>query len=201
MVGWVAQLELYSWGLPAFQNRQAGKERGLLCSRLRNGWIVENCLWETATDRLRTCGWKLRMGPPKDSLWVGSAPVAWVVVKASCFSHRSLAPNFFIQMEAFNHPDISWESSTAGWEQSRRLLECLEDKPTGPGSGQTSQRSVAGPRAHMCWSEKLSGGCLDCNSQAMDESMILRNMGLMGSRVNFHLFKKNSGWDPLGSCS
>lgn len=47
----------------------------------------------------------------------------------------------------------------------------------------------------MSSSEKLSGGCLGCSSQALGESMILRNMGLVGSRVNFgrvnfYLFKE-----------
>lgn len=47
----------------------------------------------------------------------------------------------------------------------------------------------------MSSSEKLSGGCLGCSSQALGESMILRNTGLVGStvnsgRVNFYLFKE-----------
>lgn len=42
----------------------------------------------------------------------------------------------------------------------------------------------------MSSTEKLSGGCLDCSSQALDESIILRNMGLMGTRINLYLFKK-----------
>lgn len=31
-------------------------------------------------------------------------------------------------VEDFNHPDICWKSSTASCRQSRRLLECMEDK-------------------------------------------------------------------------
>ena len=33
-----------------------------------------------------------------------------------------------IVLRDFNHPNICWKSSTASCRQSRRLLECIEDK-------------------------------------------------------------------------
>ena len=31
-------------------------------------------------------------------------------------------------MGDFNHPDICWKDGTAGRQQSRRFLECIDDK-------------------------------------------------------------------------
>ena len=41
---------------------------------------------------------------------------------------EALGSQAFVLLGDFNHPNIYWKSSTASCRQSRRLLECMEDK-------------------------------------------------------------------------
>ena len=107
-------------------------------------------------------------------------------------------------MGDFNHPDTCWKSYTAGCKQSRRFLECIEDKfqreekeREKPNRGETFLDLVLASAEELI-KEVKNGGSLGCTDHAPVEFVISRDMGLAKSKVktlnfrraNFHLFKE-----------
>lgn len=89
-------------------------------------------------------------------------------------------------MEDFNHPDVCWESYTAGCEKSRRLLEHIEDNFLVQVLDKTSREMLLNlvlPSVDDCIKEVMIGGSLNCHVCALAEFMILRDKGLAKSKV------------------
>ncbi|KAK4810861.1 hypothetical protein QYF61_008833 [Mycteria americana] len=102
----------------------------------------------------------------------------------------------------FNHPGICWKSSTASCRQSRRLLECIEDKfltqvIDTPTRGDAILDLLVTSASELIGDVKI-GGSLGCNDHALVEFAVLRDMGQAKSivrtlnfrKANFQLFKE-----------
>ena len=102
----------------------------------------------------------------------------------------------------FNHLNNCWKSSTASCRQSRRLLECTEDKFLSQVIGSPTRGNVIMDLMVMIASELIGeiriGSSVGCSDQALVEFAVRRDMGHTKSRVRtlnfrrpkFHLLKK-----------
>jgi len=102
----------------------------------------------------------------------------------------------------FNHPDISWKSSTASCRQSRRLLECIKDnfliQVTESPTRADAILDLLVTSASKLISDIKIGSSLGCSDHALVEFTVLRDTGQSKTKVrtlnfrkaNFQLFKQ-----------
>ncbi|KAM6103455.1 uncharacterized protein LJ206_014212 [Theristicus caerulescens] len=102
----------------------------------------------------------------------------------------------------FNHPDICWESNTAGGRQSRRLLECMEDNflsqvTDSPTIGDAILDLVVTNVSELIGDVRI-GGSLGYSDHTPVEFTVLRDKGQVKSivrtlnfrKANFQLFEE-----------
>lgn len=92
----------------------------------------------------------------------------------------------------FNHTDVSWRSSTASCQQTRRLLKCIMDK--------LLIQVVAQSEGMQCWNHCSSasrlisdirfGGCLGWSNHAVVEFRLLGDTGWTESKMKMQNFRK-----------
>ncbi|XP_068520926.1 uncharacterized protein [Anas acuta] len=92
-----------------------------------------------------------------------------------------------ILMGDLNHPDVCWESYTAGSKQSRRLLECVEDNFLVQVLDKRTRREafldLVLTSVDDLIKEVKIGGSLGCSDHGLVEFVISRDVGLAKSKV------------------